>query len=290
MKILIIGKNSFIGNSIINYSDFDEFSSISVRDSLPKIDFLMGFDVIIHVAGIVHQKDAISKDVYNEINTVLSFNIARLAKEAGIKQFIFISTVSVYGKPQKPNYTFKEYSSCRPINHYGKSKLEAEKQLLEMNDQEFKIAILRMPLVYGEHVRANMQSIIKLVDKIPLLPFGKLKNKRSFLGTQNLGKYIDALILKKSQGIYVACDSKPVSTEELVKLIAKYLNKKRILVPIPKFAIKIGRKILGPIVDKLYGSFILDNSNTIQELGISNLASTEEQIAQMIQSYIQNKD
>ncbi len=290
MKILITGKNSFIGRNYIKYSKFKEIDEISLRNTKPEdIDFSK-YDVILHLAALVHQKKEIPLDEYIKINSELPFKMAQLAKENGTKHFIFLSTVSVYGAFNNKNGTFNEFSTCTPINNYGISKLQGENQLKKLDDNNFIITILRTPLVYGEGVKANMLSLIKLVDKFKILPLANTKNNRSYIAVENLVEYIDSTIDKKVNGIVVASDPVPISTTELIKLIAKNLNKKLFLFQPPKFIIKIGKKIKPSIFEKIYGSFIVSNEYSLKRLNVANKISTEKAIKKMVYWYLNKKN
>ncbi len=289
MRILIIGKNSFIGKNYIKHSNYNEIIEISVRKlNLKEIDFSV-YDIVIHLAAIVHKKKNIRYEEYLEVNSYLPVKVASLAKQAGVKQFVFMSTVSVYGKNNAQCGLINEFTQCKPITSYGRSKLKAEIELERLNDSNFTVSIIRPPLVYGENVKANMLSIIKLVDLIPILPFANIKNQRSMIAVENLVEYIDKIIENKTIGICLVCDPNPLSTSELVSLISKYLNKRPILFKIPKFAYMNGIKIMPNIFEKIYGSFIVKNESTLKKLDVRPKISTEEAIKKMIISYQFNK-
>lgn len=290
MKILITGANSFIGNNYIKLSKYKDIQEISLIDKKAEnIDF-SAFDIILHLAAIVHRKEKIPEEQYYKINTELPLQVAQKAKSDGVKQFVFMSTLSVYGEKGDVNKPFTESSECYPANYYGKSKLKAEKELMKLNNETFTISIIRTPLVYGENVIANMQSIIKLVDKVPILPFKNTNNLRSFISVNNLSGYIDKIIEQKSEGIHLVCDQKPLSTTELVQYISKHLNKKRLLMKFPKFLIKLGAKIKPNIFNKLYDSFIVDNKITNQKLNFQPNYSIDKSIKYMVESYKKNKN
>ncbi len=195
-----------------------------------------------------------------------------------------MSTLSVYGDSIDNSKPYNEFSECHPSNAYGKSKLEAEKELRRLNDENFCVSIIRTPLVYGKNVKANMQSLIKLVKKIPVLPFKNVPNKRSFTAIENLIEYIDLVIEYNKAGTYIATDLKPSSTTELIKQIAKSLNKSVVLFKLPAFALIIAQKIKPDIIDKLYGSFVVENNFTVKQLNYKEKISTEEAIYKMINS------
>ena len=285
MKILITGENSFVGRNILDYSIFKDVGEISLIKHAPEsIDFKM-YDVVIHLVAIVHQKKTIPESQYFIINRDLCLKVAELAKTAGVKQFIFLSTVKVYGKFISGSEPWNEQSLCLPEDAYGKSKYEAELALKKLEDANFTISIIRTPLVYGEYVRANMLSIMKLVERISILPFKNVNNRRNFTGAENLVSFIDRIIEKRASGIFIAMDEKAISTSELVKMISENLGKKIILFKIPDFIVKVGMTIFPSIFDRLYGSFEMDNSRTLKVLDFKPPVPINDGIKKMVKSF-----
>jgi nucleoside-diphosphate-sugar epimerase len=284
-RILITGTHSFVGRNIINYSQFKDVEEISLFENSPEdIDFGK-YDVIIHLVAIVHQTKAISAEEYFQINKDLCIRVAKNAKKAHVGQFIFLSTVKVYGLYQPGSEPWNEYSECHPVDSYGQSKYEAEKELKKLEDPNFIISIIRTPLVYGEGVRANMLNIIKLVKSSFILPFKDINNIRCFTSAENLVGFIDRIIERKASGIFIAKDERAISTTELVKMISQNLEKKIILFKLPGFILKIGLSFMPRIFDRLYGSFEMDNSATLKILDFKPPVSVEEGIRIMVGSF-----
>ena len=284
-KILITGTNSFVGRNFIQFSKFRNVEEISLFYSKPEdIDFSK-YDIVIHLVAIVHQKTTIPENQYFIINRDLCLKVADLAKQAGVKQFVFLSTVKVYGKFVAGSEPWNEKSLCLPEDAYGKSKYEAELALKKLEDNSFTVSIIRTPLVYGEYVRANMLSIMKLVNRTSILPFKNVNNRRNFTGAENLVSFIDRIIEKRASGIFIAMDEKAISTSELVKMISENLSKKIILFKIPDFMIKIGMTVFPGIFDRLYGSFEMDNSRTLEILDFKPPIPTSEGIKKMVKSF-----
>jgi len=278
-KILITGSTGYIGSSFFNqykneYS-FEKFSLLNQK--IENIDFDK-INVIIHCAALVHQKIEYSYEKYHEINVTYPITLAKFAKENGVKQFIFISTIAVYGEDKEK---LDEKTTTNPITFYGKSKLEAEKQLLELNDENFLVSIIRPPMVYGKNAPGNIYSLIKLVEKLTIIPLAKIENKRTFISIQNLCHLVDEIITQQQNGIFLASDDEPLSTSNLIKLISKNLDKKVYLIKIPFFEGLL--KILKPSFHKrLYGSLEVDNTLTKAKLNLKNPYSVEEGINLMI--------
>jgi len=126
-----------------------------------------------------------------------------------------------------------------------------------------------------------------LVDKIKVLPFGRINNKRSFTYVKNLVGFIDRIIEKRASGVFLAMDAQPLSTTQLVRLIAKYLNKRIYLIHIPHFLINLGKSIVPRIFERLYGSFEMENSMTLEKLDFKSQYSSQEGIKEMVKAYKQ---
>lgn len=289
-NILITGANSFVGRNFILHSRYPDSEEVSLIDIQPSDLNFSSFDTVLHVAAIVHQSKKIPEDEYFRVNRDLCVEVARNAKKSGVKQFVFLSTVKVYGEFNPESGPWTETSDCNPDDPYGKSKYEAEIELKKLEDDIFKVAIIRTPLVYGRDVKANMFSIMKLVDNVAILPFKRVENKRSFTYSRNLVGFIDRIIEKRASGVFIAMDSEPLSTTDLVILIARYLNKKTILISFPKFLIKLGKKVFPKIFDRLYGSFEMENSQTLHTLDFTPKYSSEEGIQDMCLSYLATKN
>jgi UDP-glucose 4-epimerase len=288
-KILIIGKDSFIGRNFIRYSNNKSVDEVSLLDKSPdEIDFKK-YDTAIHLAAIVHQSSKIPESTYFEINRDLCLKVAIAAKSNGIQQFVFLSTVKVYGDQNDFPDIIDEDTPCSPNDPYGKSKLAAEKALLELNDNDFTVSIIRTPLVYGRGVKANMFNIIRLVDICPILPFNGINNRRSFDYVENLIGFIDRVIELRSSGIFLAMDENSLSTSEIVKMISVGLNKKRIIIGIPVFMQKAIRTIFPKIFMRQFGSYEFKNNKTLRILDYKPKFTTDYGIKQTVYWYLSIK-
>lgn len=279
-KLLITGSNGFVGSYFINkYENKYEIKKFSfLKDNINTLD-CSNIDVVFHLSALVHQMGGASSEEYEYINITQTLLLAKRAKESGVKQFVFMSTVKVYGEETTSKYT--ENSICNPEDEYGKSKLKAEKLLLELESENFRVGIIRTPIIYGYGVKANIKNLVNLVNKVSILPFGKIENKRSMVYIGNLCHLVDEVISQQKTGIFLASDDEPLSTSKLIKLISKNLDKKIYLIKIPFFETLL--KILKPSFHKrLYGSLEVDNSITKQKLNLSNPYSVEEGIRLMI--------
>jgi UDP-glucose 4-epimerase len=285
MNLLITGSSGFIGRNFINKNKEYKIVSVSLKNVLVEnIDFT-GIDTILHLAGLAHQMNGAPEEDYFNINTTLTYNFATKAKENGISHFIFISSAKVYGEASTIGKPFNEISYCFPIDAYSKSKLQAEEKLKSLEDSNFKVAILRIPLVYGAGVKGNLKVLMNLVHKISFIPLGNINNKRSMLYVGNLIDVLKLIVDQKQSGIFIACDNKSLSTSELIKIIAKSFDKKIILFKMPAFIIKIMQYVKPQTMDRLYSSFELDNTVTNQILGFAQNYSVEQGIKEMVNSY-----
>ena len=279
-NLFITGSSGFIGNYFINkYQEKYKIDTFSfVNGDFNSLD-LKDTDTIIHLSALVHQMGGASKQEYEKVNITQTIDLAKKAKQSGVRHFIFMSTVKVYGEENDLAYT--EYTICKPQDDYGKSKLKAENELKKLEDKNFKITIIRTPIVYGYGVKANIKALINLTNKMPILPFGNIDNRRSIVYIGNICYLIDELIIQEKDGVFLASDDEPLSTTRLIKLIAQNLDKKVYLIKIPFFQSLL--KVVKPSFHKrLFESLEVDNSKTKEILNLTNPYSVEDGIKFMI--------
>jgi len=281
MNILLTGATGFLGSYFIkNYNKNYFINNFSFRKNNIEGITLHNIEIIVHLSALVHQMNGATKDEYERINVTQTLDLATKAKKSGVRHFIFMSTVKVYGEETENVYT--ENSECHPQDEYGKSKLKAEIELLKLEDSRFTISIIRTPIVYGHGVKANIKNLVQLVKKVSILPFGKIENKRSMVYIGNLCHLLNEVIKQRKSGVFLASDDKAVSTSNLIKLIAKSLEKRIYLIQIPLFETLLG--LLKPSFHKrLYGSLEIDNTLTKKELNLKNPYTIEDGIRLMIQ-------
>lgn len=280
MNILLTGSKGFIGTYFKNaYSKKYTIKNFSFLDDNFQELTLNEIDSIVHLSALVHQMGGASKEEYERINVTQTMQLAKKAKDKGVKHFIYMSSVKVYG--EETNIAYTEKSICTPQDDYGRSKLKAEEELEKLKDKNFKISIIRTPIVYGKGVKANIKNLISLISKISVLPFANINNKRSMVYIGNLCHLIDVLLEKQIGGVFLASDDKPISTTQLIKSIAKELDKKIYLINIPFFRMTI--KIFKPeIYKRLYESLEVDNRETRKVLNLTNIYTPEGGIRKMI--------
>lgn len=282
IKILITGSSGFVGTNFIRNSPDYSITEIDlINQPVSSINF-SGIETVLHLAALVHQMKGAPEEQYFKINRDLAFEVAKRAKIAGVRQFVFMSTAKVFGESSGSKIIWNENCECNPKDPYGKSKFEAERLLLGLLDDNFKIAIIRSPLVYGAGVKANMYKLVKLVNRFPALPFANIDNFRSIVYVGNLISLIKRIIEYESFGIFIAGDREILSTTQIIQLISKVSNKRLLLIKVPRFMITIMSKFYPAIMDRLYNSFILDATSTNERLNFVPPYSTEEGLQEMV--------
>jgi len=286
INVLITGSTGFIGSYFINqYSSQFVVNTFSfLRDNFDTLK-LDGIDCVIHCGALVHQmKREPSYEEFFDSNVNHTLQMAIKAKANNVKQFIFISTIKVFGEESKK--IFDENSPTSPKDDYGLTKKIAEEKLFELEDKNFKVAILRLPLVFGPGVKANFRSLINIVNQFKILPLGSINNKRSIVFVGNVCHYIFQIIKLRERGIFIANEDESFSTSELINQISKALGKNIILFSIPLFNQIL--KILKPkYYQRLFENLEVDNSLTKKILKIKkNKYSCNQSFKETISTYV----
>jgi len=281
MNVLLTGSRGFIGSYFQKHYarkyTIQPFSFL--KDDLNALH-VKEIDVVIHLSALVHQMSGASDEAYERVNVKQTLELALKAKESGVKQFIFMSTVKVYG--EESDVPYSEISLCHPQDAYGRTKLKAEQELQKLTSEDFSVSIIRTPIVYGYGVKANIKNLVTLVANVSLLPFGNIHNKRSFTYVGNLCAMIDKIIEKKKRGIFLAGDDKSLSTTRLIELIALNQKKKVFFISLPLFS-SLVKWIKPSFYKRLFESLEIDNTQTKKILEFQNPYSVEDGIKLMIQ-------
>ena len=264
-KILITGANSYIGMSFEKYmaqwSEAYRVDTVDMIDGTWREKDFSGYDCVYHVAGIAHSDNGkISPEkakLYYAVNTDLAIETAKKAKAEGVKQFIFMSSAIVYGEsaPIGKSKVITRDTPVSPANSYGDSKVQAEKGILPLNDDGFKVVILRPPMIYGPGSKGNYPVLSKLARKLPVFP--KVDNQRSMLYIDNLLEFVRMMVENEEQGIFWPQNGEYSNTTELVQMIAKAHGKKILIVPGFTWALKLASRVTG-LVNKAFGSSVYD--------------------------------
>lgn len=291
VRICIIGGDSFIARIFIrnyltnfNYTIFSR-TLIGFKNEYLKQDFydisideLRGSDVMINFAAIVHQPTSKDEMLYKHVNYELPVDLAQKAKEAGIKHFIQMSTIAVYGNASYIDNT----TEPDPVNFYGKYKLMADIELMKLQNDLFGISIIRPSMIYGGGSSpGNMLNLIGLVKKGIPLPFKGIENSRTFLNVNNLTSIIEKVILLKKVGTIIIADEEAYSTYEIISKINNCLN-----VPNRQFKFSLFWKcvkLLKPdLYRKLTGDLKVTNTHKFSDLGIVKNYNMEDGLKEMI--------
>ena len=259
-KILITGKGSYIGESVEQWllKDRDQYEVDTLdmlNNSWRDKDF-SEYDVIFHVAGIAHADvGAITeeqKELYYEVNTELTLEVAEKAKRSNVKQFIFMSSMIVYSGCKERIITFS--TEPKPLNFYGDSKLQADKKLQEMVTDGFKVVVLRPPMIYGKGSKGNYPQLAKLASRLPVFPI--VKNQRSMLHIDNLCQFVKLMIDNEETGVFFPQNGEYTNTSDMVQMIAEVKGHRIIMIPFVYLFVKVLEKVpgkIGELTTKAFG-------------------------------------
>lgn len=263
-KILVIGANSYIGQSFQQYVFSYNKENMTVKlvsasdGSWRQVDYSL-YDVVLHLSGVVHRREKKGmKVLYDEVNHKMAVEVAKRAKESDVKQFVFMSTAAVFGSKAERITT---NTIPNPTTYYGKSKLAAEQDIVKLQGREFKVAIVRPPLVYGQACKGNYPRLVKLAKLMPIFP--DIHNKRSMIYIDTLSEFLLMLIEEEGCGYYHPQDEDYVDTCELVVKIRKEMGKKTCLIGLFNPLARLLAKNVGSI-NKMFGDcyFERDLMNT----------------------------
>lgn len=225
-KIIITGANSYIGTRFEKWLKqwLEDYSvdTVDMMDGTWKEKDFSDYDAVFHVAGIAHIKETKeNKELYYKINRDLVYEVAKKAKDEGVKQFIFLSSMSVYGMETG---VISKDTIPTPKSNYGKSKLQAEELISPLQDSTFNIAVLRPPMIYGKGCKGNYVRLEEFALKSPVFP--NIENKRSMIYINNLCEFVKLLVDDCSSGLFLPQNEEYVCTSEMVKYIAEAHGKK----------------------------------------------------------------
>lgn len=259
-KLLLTGKNSYIAGQFEDWlaesSNEYHVEKMSVRDESWKTVDFSSFDTIVHLAGIAHvSRDPKMEELYYKVNRDLTIELARKAKAEGVQQFIFMSSIIVYGDSTKDRQVIGQHTVPRPSNFYGNSKLEAEKGLEQLASDRFKVVIIRPPMIYGKGSKGNYPKLAKLAKKLPFFP--DIDNVRSMLHIDNLCEFMKLIIDHEESGLFFPQNREYTKTSEMVQLIGEVHGRKVRLTKVfnPFIAPLIGRVEL---VNKVFGNLVYE--------------------------------
>ena len=264
-RILIFGEGSYIGTKFKEYltnRDSDKYQIDvvnSIGDAWKKMDFSK-YDVIYHVAGIAHvSADPKMEELYYKVNRDLPIEVALKSKSEGVKQFIFMSSMIIYGADGKIGEKKIIYASSEkhPIDFYGKSKLEADEEIQKLSDKDFKTVIIRPPMVYGPNCKGNFPKLKKLAKLSPVFP--NIHNERSMIYIDNLCEFLKQTIDSEETGIFYPQNKEYVSTKDIIKEMAIAMNKKIFFIKLFNPILRLLSKKMN-YINKIFGNKVYDKT------------------------------
>lgn len=283
-KVLITGAGSYVGESVRRYilsisSDFEIDAVDTMNDTWKEADFSK-YDVVYHVAGIAHvNADPKMEALYYKVNRDLTVEVARAAKAAGVKQFIFMSSQIVFHESQSlKSEVLTADTKENPNGFYGDSKLQAEKGLHELECDAFKVCILRPPMIYGPNSKGNFPRLVKLAQKTPLFP--AWHNKRSMLYIDNLAEFVKQAILRELSGTFYPQNRELADTVEIIRFFAKAAGHRIWITSLLNPFVWLGSFILQPI-NKMFATYYYAPEMSKMDFDYQ-LVSFEESLKQMV--------
>ncbi len=313
MRVLVTGASGFIGRRVVERlaalghtvtavsrgpvavratANVAWRTIADLRMAVDWAPLLQGVDGIVHLAGIAHVPDGDEQSVgnsYQLINVDSTLSLAHAAAAAGVKRFVFMSSVRVHGDPIDDT-PLRASDHCEPADAYGRSKLDAEQGLARIAlETGLEIVVLRPPLVYGPGVRANFLRMIEWIDRGRALPFGRVANRRSLIHIDNLSAAIEQSLTHAAAGgkTFLVSDGEDVSTAELARRIGVALGRPARLINVPPRLMQWGLRCLGRGADyrRLFGSVAIDAALIRAELGFNPPVSLADGLADTARWY-----
>jgi nucleoside-diphosphate-sugar epimerase len=307
-KIFVTGASGFIGMEVckvfseLKYSVCGAVRNKDIISQLPNVKYvsvgdiilnsdlknlLAGYDCVIHCAGLPQQKKVISKKIYERSNVEITKKLAEQCVIAGVKKFIFLSSISVLGTNTNNNIPFKYSDKVNPNGDYAHSKFEAEKKLLEITAKNsLEVIILRPPIVYGLGAKGNMNRLIKILKLNLPLPFGLVKNKKSFINIDNLISVLICCVKHPNlKGkVFLVSDGEDVSLQEFLLYIAEAAGQRLVFFSIPILLLKFIFHIFGKgkEINKLLSNLQVDINYTRDILNWKPSTSVKDGVRKMM--------
>ena len=285
-KVLITGAGSYVGESVRKYilstsTDFQIDAVDTMGDNWKKADYSQ-YDVVYHVAGIAHvNADPKMEALYYKVNRDLTIEVAKHAKAAGVKQFIFMSSQIVFHESQSlKSEVLTAETKENPNGFYGDSKLQAELGIKPLEDENFKVCILRPCMIYGPNAKGNFPRLAKLATKVPVFPCWH--NKRSMLYIDNLAEFVKQAILRELSGTFYPQNRELADTVEIIRFFAKANGHKVWITRLLNPFVWLGSFVLQPI-NKMFATYYYDPKMSKMDFDYQ-LVSFEESLKRVAES------
>ena len=286
IKVLITGAGSYVGESVRKYilstsKDFQIDAVDTMGDNWKKADYSQ-YDVVYHVAGIAHvNADPKMEALYYKVNRNLTIEVAKHAKAAGVKQFIFMSSQIVFHESQSlKTEVLTAETKENPNGFYGDSKLQAELGIKPLEDENFKVCILRPCMIYGPNAKGNFPRLAKLATKVPVFPCWH--NKRSMLYIDNLGEFVKQAIIRELSGTFYPQNRELADTVEIIRFFAKANGHKVWITRLLNPFVWLGSFVLQPI-NKMFATYYYDSEMSKMDFDYQ-FVSFEESLKRVAES------
>lgn len=260
-KILITGANSYVGTSfekwLSQWPDKYHVDTIDMIDGTWREKSFVGYDAVFHVAGIAHvSADPSRKDLYYRINRDLAVNTAKKAKNDGVKQFIFMSSMIIYGadEPVGKEKIITRDTPPNPADFYGDSKLQADLAIQKMADDKFIVSIMRPPVIYGPGCKGNFPKLLKLAKYALIFP--NIENRRSMIYIDNFTECVRLVINNASGGIFFPQNEEYVATKDVIADYRKIMGKVIFMISVPTFVYNVISD--NKLFNKVFGTKVYD--------------------------------
>ena len=314
MKIAVVGAGGFVGQTVVRRLSDDGHEVVPIVRTPKNLpgerqiadlgnadwsSLIAGADAVVHLAARVHVMNDTAPNPlveFRKVNCAGTLKLAEGAAKAGVNRFLFVSTIKVNGEATAPGKPFAADDLPAPADPYGISKLEAEQALFDLAGRTgMEVTVVRPPLVHGPGVRANFESLMKLVQRGIPLPLGRVtSNRRSLVGVDNLADFISTSLTHPGAAgqKFMVSDGRDVSTRELVVLIAAAIGVRPRLLPVPVAPMAMTARILGkgPAADRLLGSLQVDIGKNKDLIGWSPPVSLEEGLRRAAEPLVNRVD
>lgn len=290
-KVLITGSNSFVGENVRRYLQSKGDCMVDVVDTIgdewANADYSK-YDVVYHVAGIAHVNPSPKmKPLYYKINCDLAIKVAEKAKAAGVKQFIFMSSMIVYHESRSlGDEVITADATPHPSGFYGDSKLQAEIGLKKLATDDFKLCILRPPLIYGMNLRGNFPRLMKLATLTPIFP--AWHNKRSMCYIENLAEFVRQVIIRELHGVFYPQNREYADTVEIIRFFACESGHRIWISKIFNPFVLLGSKFVQSI-NKMFATYYYDESMSTYEFDYQ-LVSFRESLKRVSEDFKNNSN